>query len=526
MKKKFFECNWAYYIPIIIVSFVLLFFWTASSPRYAINSWDDANAFFTVGKCMMHGIIPYKDVFEQKGPLLYLIHGIAYLISKTSFTGVYIVESIAMAVFSICIFKTANLFLNKTLSFVTAITAFVILVNSFCFFIGDSAEELSLPFMGIGLYFFVKYFKNSLSEKISKRCFIIIGFLAGCVAMIKFTVIGFFFGWMALISIHTLFVRKDIKNAFLNAILFICGMLLAFVPWLIYFAANHALKDFIDVYFIINSTAYSNDNSALVKAIDIPFVIKNRFLQFPAAIGFSAVGALIPIFYKDLTDGKFLSRISQVFLFGCVTFFIFYGGREFTYYYLPLMAFMFFDIVFVLHLFSNKVLKKLQKNKAWVKNVISVAVAVLIAAYAFWNNPVFRNIEKNKDVIFQEKVSEYIQSHNPNGTILCYGALDAGVYLLDDYTNVFKHFERQNIDKNRYEENCSEQDRYINDHEAYYVVTVNSEKAVKNDPEAIYSSNETLKNDYNLCYQQNVEILSQRMHNKDKMIYCLFELEE
>ena len=77
-------------------AFAILYICTASSPRYATNPWNDANAFLTVGKAMANGLTVYKDIFEQKGPLLYLIHALACFISDTSFTGVYVMQSLSL----------------------------------------------------------------------------------------------------------------------------------------------------------------------------------------------------------------------------------------------------------------------------------------------------------------------------------------------------------------------------------------------------------------------------------------------
>lgn len=54
---------------------------TKSSPIYPFNDWVDANCFLTVGKSMLHGKVPYQDLYEQKGPLLYILHALAALIS-------------------------------------------------------------------------------------------------------------------------------------------------------------------------------------------------------------------------------------------------------------------------------------------------------------------------------------------------------------------------------------------------------------------------------------------------------------
>lgn len=74
-----------YYLFLILFSFFTMLIFSKSSPLYFINDWVDANAFYSVGKGIAHGQVPYKDLFEQKGILLYFIHTIAYNLSSTSF---------------------------------------------------------------------------------------------------------------------------------------------------------------------------------------------------------------------------------------------------------------------------------------------------------------------------------------------------------------------------------------------------------------------------------------------------------
>lgn len=38
-----------------------------SSFLYPLNDWVDVNCFFTVGRGMLHGLVPYRDLYEQKG---------------------------------------------------------------------------------------------------------------------------------------------------------------------------------------------------------------------------------------------------------------------------------------------------------------------------------------------------------------------------------------------------------------------------------------------------------------------------
>ena len=94
MKK---ERNIALAVCAVLAALILLLT-SQSSPLYPINLWGDANCLFTVGRVMKDGGVLYRDIYEQKGPLLYLIHALAACLSDTSFWGVYIMEALAMTV--------------------------------------------------------------------------------------------------------------------------------------------------------------------------------------------------------------------------------------------------------------------------------------------------------------------------------------------------------------------------------------------------------------------------------------------
>ena len=44
--------------------------------------------FFTMGKSMLNGRVLYRDVFDHKGPVLYLLYGLAACVDNTGFGGV------------------------------------------------------------------------------------------------------------------------------------------------------------------------------------------------------------------------------------------------------------------------------------------------------------------------------------------------------------------------------------------------------------------------------------------------------
>ena len=75
-----------------LLSLLFLAVCSQSSFLYPLNDWYDANDFLTMGKGILHGLVPYRDLYEQKGPLLYGLHALAALVDSNGFFGVYLLE--------------------------------------------------------------------------------------------------------------------------------------------------------------------------------------------------------------------------------------------------------------------------------------------------------------------------------------------------------------------------------------------------------------------------------------------------
>ena len=70
---KFYDKKWVTILFCFVVSFIGLMLCSKNSFLYPFNDWVDLNAFFTVGRGIKHGMIPYLDLFEQKGPIIYFL---------------------------------------------------------------------------------------------------------------------------------------------------------------------------------------------------------------------------------------------------------------------------------------------------------------------------------------------------------------------------------------------------------------------------------------------------------------------
>ena len=83
----------------MLLSALFLGICSKSSPLYPLNDWVDVHCFFTVGRGILEGIVPYRDLYEQKGPVLYFLYALAAIVSDSSFWGVFLLEVVTYGLF-------------------------------------------------------------------------------------------------------------------------------------------------------------------------------------------------------------------------------------------------------------------------------------------------------------------------------------------------------------------------------------------------------------------------------------------
>lgn len=407
------------YLKYLLISFLFITITSKLSPIYPINDWCDTNSFFTMGKAMVRGFSIYKDLFEQKGPLLYFIYGIGYLISNKSFFGVYLLEVISFSVFlrfvdlilDVLKFKYNKLFL-VFLSF--------IITTSLSFYGGGSAEEFCLPFIVYCFYLLFKIFKGL---DIGLNEFFINGLFFSFVFFIKFNLISFWFGFFIICLLYYK------KNGLLKKILyFILGFLLPLLLFLIYFYYKNNLFDFIDVYFIKNIVNYNSIDISVYSFFDrffngfvylfmINFIDDFLLIIF---ILFSFVYA-----YKKNALFQFLLVFIFPFIFICCQ------HNWQVYYNLP---FSVFSIVTLLYLFGRFNFNKFRFSL--------VLLFIIPLTFVFGKNTFM--LKYNKEDYAQYKFYEIIREYDDK-SLLNYNFIDSGFYLYTDVVPNVRFFHHMNF---------------------------------------------------------------------------------
>ncbi len=430
--------KWKNFLFCLLISFITLLFTSESSILYPINTWVDVHAIFTMGKGMMHGLVPYVDLFEQKGPIFIFLFGLASLLSSTSFLGLFIIEILCLAVFLYYIQKIIQLFLPlKYLWLLTPLFAVFTTTSPF-FAHGGSVEEICLPFLAISLYHLISFFQT---EEISYRTILIDGLLAGIVWMMKYTILGFWFAF-AVIIFFFLLSKKQVRESFYHIFVFLMGMMIPFFLCSLYFITHHGFPEFIHVYFIVNLFHYSEPTRNILFLVNpIILFIKEAFHE-PLFL-LSVMGSGYALYLSKISRKI---KISILFLFLCMVYFTLLGGLPFVYYFLPFLPIVLLGMCYFLYTYQSK-LETIFFSK---QGICLLTVFMTIELYLGANYKENLLVKKEDVVVWQYK--DIIQKEE-NQTLLNYGFIDFGLFFTTNTIPTTYYFERLNFDYDAYPDN-------------------------------------------------------------------------
>jgi hypothetical protein len=446
------------------ISFIFLLICTKSSPIYPFNDWVDANAFFTMGKGMMNGKVPYRDLFEQKGPLLYFIYGFSYLISNKTFLGVFFFQVLSFSIFLFYCYKVFSLYLDDKYFLISLPLIASTVLNMGSFTHGGSAEEFCIPLLAMSLYYLMIYFKNDYPNPINYKYLFINGIIAGNILWIKYSLLGFWFGWMLIIFISMITV-KEYSRAVASSLIFLCGMFLVTIPWIMYFGVNNAVLDWLNTYVLINIKYYSKSLTLFKRIEFLALTILLNIVRNLVFIIFCFIGMPFISKFKKYTGGNF----SKTSLIVCITLLylgIYGGGREYIYYFLIFSPFVIFGFISIFHYIKLKRNFAIS-NAACLIIIVSILIIILPINLLYNQNTYMLKIKK-EDLVQYQFAS--IINQTKGATVLNYGSLDAGFYTVAGITPNVKFFHKLNLDYTKYQLNLDEQNKYIKNKSVDYVI--------------------------------------------------------
>lgn len=424
--KKFHA--WLVYVLCLICSLIFMFFFGLNSPLHTFNSHCDYQWYMTMGRGILAGKIPYRDLFEHKGPLVYAVFAVAGLFQDAQIA-VWVFEVLCVSLYLYFGYQIALKFLSPWSSLAVLPLLMMILSTNYCRGLeGSCVEEFCLPIFMYGLLCFLDFIMDH--RKVTWRRSLAMGICLGILLWTKYLMWEFFFIPMLIWFVVNLSQRKF--NEIMRAgLIMIVGIAVISIPILIGFAAVGALDDLFMVYFQLNMTRYSADVVGLTEVERFIRPWTNLLKSFLIGIFFfitlcwGVICFAVKNWHQKSGWQMLIAVVGTWLLVG------FFGGL--LYYYLPLFAYTGLGAVYIIKMVVH-VFQTLGSGikRPWVKSFVIVLVTVVsfFVAFPFVTNraEINRPREDYAPLVVAEIISKYNQTAAQPATLFTYQMADAGFY--------------------------------------------------------------------------------------------------
>lgn len=421
---EFLKKGIVYVIYILIASaYILLLSYSTSFvfPRY----WGSDSAIFqTIGMGWSKGALPYVDLFDHKGPIIFLIDMLGYKISGTS-TGVLCIQIVSFVCFMVlthCICKESGMCDTKAF-FCTILN---IMFLSFSYDEGNMTEEYMLPYIALtfwlGIKYLKKYNRGNMEHPVQYAFWYGVSFAFGLMTRLTnaLPVIVFVVSVTILLILH-----KKWKNLLKNIGAFLIGVALVVLPFAIYFYVKGAFSDLVWGTIGYN-LFYTNKNAVLV--MDLSDRTTRRYL-FSALV--PIVGILLTGIQK-LASKKYayalvygMLGLAELLLFLNISFY-----PHYTMILVPNIALILFELAYDVD-FS-----KYERGIYYVGIVVCCLISTKLA---------YENIKwmYQRTHNYEPEYVQYLQENKVNDSVITYNTDNKCLYLDYDIVPQYRYFALQ-----------------------------------------------------------------------------------
>ena len=281
-----------YALLLLFTSFVfLLLFSCSTSPLYPYDNGTDASFFRLVGQGMNHGFLPYRDFFDMKGPVFFFVEALAQSIWEGRY-GIFLIQVVNLFLSLLLADRTIDEIAGKTqgwkrfLALLPSLT-----LTALTFENGNGTEEFSLLPLFLCLYLAVRTIcrQRENTPLVHRPLFALIyGFCFGLLAFIRINNAALI---CAIVFVFLLWMIRDRQwlPILKNAGMFLVGLVLASLPFCLYYGAKGLLGEMLECVFSFGFLYASEDGFA-------------EHLQALFASWMLCIPTLLPVFTSFLTS--------------------------------------------------------------------------------------------------------------------------------------------------------------------------------------------------------------------------------
>ncbi len=450
------------YVFFLSLSLAALYFCTESSPFYARNSWDDTSIYYSIGRGITQGYVPYRDMFDHKGPVVFFLYALGHLLTPDRFYGAYLLESFCFSGLLYVTYRICSLYFERGMAQVLAVVSMVFLLDGTFLVYGGSCEEFTMVIYAAILYGYLSYFSGT--KEYTGRWMVMTGVLCGLSFWMKFNMTVCLLVLVGMMLLHRLLGRHNIVK---DVLAFAGGFLGAGVPVIGYFFCTDSLGYLKTGYFVAN-LAYAD-----VRTIGETLTVfgQNVLLAVTDNPGISLVVAvgIAGFLFSSRYIGSIAGKIGLVMAFG-VLIGSTYISYAFLYYYCLVAVFVILGIITIAGILTDRV-----RWQAGERTAFGLAMPCLCILLVFNQNyreaAVFSENFTLCDVCEKEMENA---SQGREKTLLLYRNHRAQMMTFAGMKPAARYYFAPNISKHMPEIN-EEQDRYIHEGTAEFVLVDHAE---------------------------------------------------
>ncbi len=405
--------QWIVYGICLLISTIFFFLFGFNSPIYKFNSDHDYQWFMTMGNGLVHGKIPYRDLFEQKGPIVYFVTAFCCLFQNPGIVMLFI-EILSMSLFLFFAFQICNKRLNTFYALLALpILAFAIFTSWGHLRSASTMEEFCLPIYTYFLLVWLEFLEEKKQWNwLRSLC---LGLCFGALIWIKYTLLYFVF-FPLLVWFFISLRRRQYRRLIINLVCMLIGALIITTPIIIFYLSQNALDDLFYVYFYINLTAYAKTTKDdLWVNFKLSTIIGPIFIIL---ILFGVIKFSIKNWHNS--NGRLLLT---AFLINFIL--LVYSCSRIGYYYNGLIPYSILGLIYIIE-WSSKYFNKLKKQIVFT--CVFISCLVLCVPFSILTYELGRDKNEYVPLAVAEIINEYEKINNVDSTILCYKIFDYGFY--------------------------------------------------------------------------------------------------
>lgn len=415
---------------IVILSF-------KSAPFSHLLNSHDSSMFMYFGSGMKSGLVPYNDMFDHKGIILFLIQELgAFLGGNNVSTGIWILELIFYSITLVFIFKIAYSLTGNTTATGFSIFIYTGLILS-TLTNGNFSEEFALLFIVVALDLFIKEMYATSHFRL-----FFIGATGGLVFFMRANLVSLWLVFCLYFLFQDLLEKSYQRLANRIGWIFLGGLTICLAV-VLYGLSEHNLHSMFYQTFILNSQYSSATNIRTIA------ITARQFCALFLRTGLAVPILLLVICFelqKKKLDQRTTTLIHLFFGYLIIDFLtVVMSGRYYPHYFITMLPILIIMTAIGFSLFKELIPQR-RINFIMYFGVLLLSLTGTMTSFKEFVKPVVFDQNKSEFQALQKKQAKYIQVHSTKNSSIYVHNIDANIYLLSERFSNSKYFVLPSID--------------------------------------------------------------------------------